>query len=80
VGVDVVQRLLIARDAKRTTQGNHDVNDKEDGNIAQPARGNLDFSGFPSKTANALTTLVDVIVRDYIKWVLPGQCVNSDHI
>lgn len=62
MGFDIVWRALDGRD--RTLSSSIDQNKAVPALVAHRS---LDFSGFPSETASALTDLVDAIVRDYVK-------------
>ena len=61
-GFDIVRRALDGRD--RPLSSSIDQNKAVSALVAHRS---LDFSGFPSETASALTDLVDAIVRDYVK-------------
>ena len=61
-GLDVAARILKWRERGRELEGTQDTP------IAAPSHKELDFAGFPSETKDALTNLVDYIVRDYVKW------------
>ena len=64
-GLDIVMRVL---DLKRRREGSRELGDVQDMPIAAPSQKELDFAGFPPETKEALTNLVDTIIRDYVKW------------
>ena len=66
VGLDIVQRLLDWQD--KTNSPQHDRNAGIDGvEVMLSLRNELDFEGFRPATASALTSLVDAVIRDYVK-------------
>lgn len=64
-GLDIALRVL---EWKERREESREVNDVGDTPIAAPSQQELDFAGFLPETKNALTNLVDTIVRDYVKW------------
>lgn len=69
LGVDVAHRLLELRGSK--AQGKDGTDDyTSDLNLQLYLGKPLDFSDFKPETAEALTELVDAIIRDYVKYVL----------
>lgn len=73
-GLDIAARIL---DWKERREGSRDLDGVRDSPDAAPLEKELDFAGFPPDTKNALTNLVDSIIRDYVKWwyspVLPTE-------
>ena len=61
-GLDIAMRVLNWRERKE------DSRVSGDSLIAESSRKELDFASFPPETKDALTNLVDAIVRDYVKW------------
>ena len=72
--LDIAARVL---NWKEKREENRELDSARDTPVAVPLEKNLDFAGFPSDTKNALTDLVDTIIRDYVKWwyspVLPAE-------
>ena len=64
-GLDIALRVL---DWKERKEGSRELNDVPDTPVAAPTQKELDFAGFLPETKDALTNLVDTIVRDYVKW------------
>lgn len=64
-GLDIALRVL---DWKERREESRDINDVGDTPIAAPSQQELDFAGFLPETKDALTNLVDTIIRDYVKW------------
>ena len=73
-GLDIAARVL---EWKERREGSRELDGARDTPVAVPLEKDLDFAGFPSDTKNALTDLVDSIIRDYVKWwyspVLPTE-------
>ena len=73
-GLDIAARVL---EWKERREGSPELDSARDAPVAVPLEKNLDFAGFPSDTKNALTSLVDSVIRDYVKWwyspVLPTE-------
>ena len=73
-GLDIAARVL---EWKERREGSRELDSARDTPVAVPLEKDLDFAGFPSDTKNALTVLVDSIIRDYVKWwyspVLPTE-------
>lgn len=73
-GLDIAARIL---DWKERREGRLELDGVRDTPDAVPLEKELDFAGFPPDTKNALTNLVDSIIRDYVKWwyspVLPTE-------
>ena len=68
VGLDIVKRLLDWQDGKSSEL----VDASEEGDVVSTAssRKELNFSEFRPETRSALTTLVDAVIRDYVKYVV----------
>ncbi|CAF9935996.1 hypothetical protein IMSHALPRED_010424 [Imshaugia aleurites] len=64
-GLDIAVRVLNWRERR---EGSRDHNGAQEAPIAAPSQKELDFAGFQPETKDALTNLVDTIVRDYVKW------------
>lgn len=64
-GLDIAMRVL---DWKEEREGSRQLDGVRDTPIAAPSPKELDFAGFPPETKDALTNLVDTIIRDYVKW------------
>lgn len=64
-GLDIALRVL---DWNERREGSRELNEVLDTPVAAPTQKQLDFAGFLPKTKDALTNLVDTIVRDYVKW------------
>ena len=73
-GLDIAARVLEWRERR---EGSRELDSARDSPVAVPLEKDWDFAGFPSDTKNALTDLVDSIIRDYVKWwyspVLPTE-------
>lgn len=70
LGVEVVKRVLDWRERKRETEDggtNTALLEVDSKDIADLTR-TLDYSDFPPETQQALDSLTDAIVRDYVKW------------
>ena len=63
-GLDIALRLLDWRDRR---EDNRELDGVRERPIVAPQK-ELDFAGFPPETKDALSNLVDTIVRDYVKW------------
>ena len=64
-GLDITARIL---DWKERREGSRELDSVRDTPDAVPLDKELDFAGFPPDTKNALTELVDSVIRDYVKW------------
>ena len=64
-GLDIALRIL---DWNERREGSRELNNVFDTPVAAPTQKQLDFAGFQPETKDALTNLVDTIVRDYVKW------------
>ncbi|KAL9133073.1 MAG: hypothetical protein Q9175_005750 [Cornicularia normoerica] len=64
-GLDIAMRIM---DWKERREGSHELDGVRDMPIAPPSQKELDFASFPPETKDALTNLVDTIIRDYVKW------------
>ncbi len=64
-GLDIAARVL---DWKERREGSGKSDGVRDTPVVAPSQKELDFTGFPPETRDALTNLVDTIVRDYVKW------------
>ena len=64
-GLDVVMRVLNWRERREGSSVSGHVGDSP---IAGSSHKELDFASFPPETKDALTNLVDAVVRDYVKW------------
>lgn len=73
-GLDIAARILDWNDRRG---GSRELDGVRDAPAAVHLEKELDFAGFPPETKNALTNLVDTIIRDYVKWwyspVLPKE-------
>ncbi len=73
-GLDIAARIL---DWKERREGSRELDGVRDSPIAVPSHKELDFAGFRPETKDALTNLVDTVIRDYVKWwyspVLPQE-------
>lgn len=67
-GLDIVERVLDWRDSKKEVQSK-DGDRGQDVDFMISARKELDFSEFQPATGAALTSLVDAVLRDYVKYV-----------
>ena len=66
-GVDIVKRLLEAQDKRQST----DVERKGgcgEVDVLLSTRKELNFDGFQPATGAALSSLVDAVIRDYVKY------------
>lgn len=64
-GLDIAARVLEWKDRR---EGSREQDGARNTPIAAPSQKELDFAGFPPETKDALTNLVDTIIRDYVKW------------
>ncbi|MCJ1352710.1 MAG: hypothetical protein MMC33_002694 [Icmadophila ericetorum] len=75
-GMQIVSRLLDWRE-KTPKEQNGDGIDSQDIALKLSAGEKLDFADFQPATRNALTSLVDAVIRDYVKWwydpILPSE-------
>ncbi|KAA6406605.1 MAG: hypothetical protein FRX48_09537 [Lasallia pustulata] len=76
VGVDIVERILDWRDRRKGDLSK--VEDRgQDVDFMISARKELDFAELQPATGAALTSLVDAVIRGYVKWwygpVLPSE-------
>lgn len=62
-GLDIAMRVL---DWKKRREESRELDGLRDMPVAPQKE--LDFEGFPPETKDALTSLVDSVVRDYVKW------------
>ena len=73
-GLDIASRIL---DWKERREGSRELDSVRDAPIAAPLQKELDFAGFQPETKDALTGLVESIVRDYVRWwyspILPTE-------
>ena len=73
-GLDIAARIL---DWKDRRGGSRELDGVRITPAAVHLEKELDFAGFPPETKNALSNLVDSIIRDYVKWwyspVLPTE-------
>lgn len=67
-GLDIVERVLDWRNSKRRAQSK-DGDQGQDVDFMISARKELDFAAFQPATGAALTSLVNAVVRDYVKYV-----------
>ena len=67
-GLQIVNRLLDWRE-KIPKDQNGDEADSQDMALKLSAGETLDFADFQPATRNALTSLVDAVIRDYVKFV-----------
>ncbi|MCJ1310886.1 hypothetical protein MMC25_004554 [Agyrium rufum] len=66
VGLEVTKRLLAWKEGGNTEGELHIDNSEVD--IKLSMRTPLDFNGLPPATQAALTTFVNAVIRDYVKW------------
>lgn len=64
-GLDIAVRVL---NWKERREGSRELDGVRETPIAVPSQKEVDFAGFPPETKDALTILVDTIIRDYVKW------------
>ena len=64
-GLDIAMRVL---DWKQKSEGSRQFDGVRDTPVAAPSQKELDFAGLPPETKDALTNLVDTIIRDYVNW------------
>lgn len=67
-GLEIAERVLNWRDSKRRAQSK-DGDRGQDVDLMISARKELDFAAFQPATGAALTSLVDAVIRDYVKYV-----------
>ena len=67
VGLDIVKRLLSSRDQFYLPES-VDRADKSDVDVKLSALKELDFEDFRPETRSALMSLVDAVIRDYVKY------------
>ena len=68
VGLDVVHRVLDWRDRKEGSKGDHG-SDGKDRNEVLSTQKVLNFADFQPATGAALSSLVDAVIRDYVKYL-----------
>lgn len=68
IGLDVIHRVLGWRDKKESKKGG-DGGDEQDKNRVLSTRPELNFADFQPATGAALSSLVDAVIRDYVKYV-----------
>ena len=78
-GLDIVERILDWRDGKRGAQ-RKDEDRGQDVDFMISSRKELDFSEFRPATGAALTSLVDAIIRDYVKYVAGHDDVSISRL
>ncbi|KAI4124230.1 MAG: hypothetical protein LQ347_005809 [Umbilicaria vellea] len=75
-GLDIVERVLDWRDSKNGAQSK-DEDGGQDVEFMISTRKELDFAAFQPATGAALTSLVNAVIRDYVKWwygpLLPSE-------
>jgi len=70
-GIEVANRLLAWQDKKQKGAGDGGgADDNADIASQMAAQKRLDFVGFPVRTAEALTTLVNAVIYNYVEWVV----------
>lgn len=67
-GLDIVERVLDWRDSKNGAQSK-DEDGGQDVEFMISTRKELDFAAFQPATGAALTSLVNAVIRDYVKYV-----------
>ena len=74
IGLDIVRRLLDWQDTKSLSiEQNGTEKQTIDGILSEHKE--LDFSDFQPETSAALTSLVDAVIRDYVKYRLSQRIV-----
>ena len=68
VGLDVVHRVLDWRDRKEGNKGDHGRDGKDKHDVLSTQKG-LNFADFQPATGAALSSLVDAVIRDYVKYL-----------
>ncbi|GAB7352223.1 hypothetical protein MBLNU459_g2697t1 [Dothideomycetes sp. NU459] len=75
LGLEVTRRVFAWRDESKA--GGGDADDSPTQIVKSATDKRLDFSSLQPRTAAALNTFTDAVIRDYVKWwyapVLPGE-------
>lgn len=68
VGLDVVHRVLDWRDRREGNKGDHGSDGKDNTKVLSTQKA-LSFADFQPATGAALSSLVDAVIRDYVKYL-----------